>query len=244
MAQHLKLKGYSVKASTTSENRLHVLEEIGVEPFILDIESIPGSVQTFLHSDLVIVNIPSRNVHAFKVLVDEIEKSPIKYVILVSSTSVYSGNNSVVSETDSGALLQGPLHEIEKMFGNCNGVKTTVVRLGGLIGYNRNPGRFFSRGRIVRNPESRVNLIHRDDCIGIITKIIDNGVWGEEFNCCADSHPTKKEFYTYAARSTGENIPEFAKTNEESFKIISNQKVKEKLNYRFVYPDLMKIPFT
>ncbi len=220
------------------------MKAINVESFILDIEKMPDYVQNFLQSDVLIINIPSKNINAFRILIHEIEKSPIKQMIFVSSTSVYMDNNNIVSESDSVELLQGSLHEIEEIFGSCGKIKTTIVRFGGLIGYSRNPGRFFSHEKIVQNPDSKVNLIHRDDCIGIITKIIENEVWGEVFNCSADTHPTKREFYAQAAQSIGEKTPEFANSSEVSFKIMSNQKVKKMLKYKFLYPDLMKITFT
>jgi hypothetical protein len=110
-----------------------------------------------------------------------------------------------------------------------------------LIGYGRHPGRFFRKGRLIQNPDSHVNLIHRDDCIEIISRIIKKEVWGEVFNCCADTHPTKREFYTQAAKSIGLTAPDFEYSGTNSFKIISNEKVKRILNYEFLHPDLTKI---
>ena len=86
-----------------------------------------------------------------------------------------------------------------------------------------------------------MNLIHRDDCIGIISQIVEQEVWGEVFNCCADTHPTKREFYTQAAKSIGYPLPKFEDSGSVSFKIISNQKVKHHLNYKFLHDDLMNI---
>lgn len=177
-------------------------------------------------------------------MVKEIEKSPITEVVFVSSTSVYRDNNGTISESNSVDLTQGPLRTIEEMFRNGGEFKTTIIRFGGLVGYNRHPGKFFSNGKIVKNPDANINLIHRDDCIGIITKVIENEVWGEIFNCCADTHPTKREFYTQTAHSIGENNPIFESSHETKFKIISNTKTKKLLNYKFLHPDLMKIKFT
>jgi nucleoside-diphosphate-sugar epimerase len=112
-----------------------------------------------------------------------------------------------------------------------------------LIGYTRHPGNFFKKGKVVADPDARVNLIHRDDCIQIISQIIEQEAWGEIFNCCADTHPTKREFYTQAAESIGKPAPEFSNSDNKSFKIISNQKVKSFLDYQFLHPDVMKIQF-
>ncbi|MES0490827.1 MAG: hypothetical protein ABUK01_12600 [Leptospirales bacterium] len=235
--------GHIVKASTTSTNRLPKLTSIKAEPFLLDIEKLPENIQTFLHADILIVNIPSKNPEAFRGLLKEIEKSEIESVLFVSSTSVYENKNKTISESDGEESTTSPLFTIENVFRNCDKIKTTIVRFGGLIGYNRNPGMFFSKGKLIRNPDSNVNLIHRDDCIKILAQIVEQEVWDEVFNCCADTHPTKREFYTQAAASTGNSVPEFAVSDTKSFKIISNHKVKQVLNYEFLEPDLMKIKF-
>ena len=235
--------GNHVKASTTSESRLPELSSIKVEPFIVDIERLSRNLQTFLQANILIINIPSKNIDGFIGLLKEIEKSEVEKLLFVSSTSVYENKNKTISESDGEESTLSPLLKIENLFRNNSKIKPTIVRFGGLIGYGRNPGMFFSKGKIVHNPDSNVNLIHRDDCIGIISQIVEQEVWGEVFNCCADTHPTKREFYTQAAKSIGFPVPKFEESSSVSFKIISNQKVKQHLNYKFLHDDLMKITF-
>ncbi len=235
--------GNGVKASTTSENRLLELASINVEPFIVNIENLPSNIQTFFQANVLIINIPSKNIDGFSSLIREIEESEIDKVLFVSSTSVYENSNQTVSESDGEESMLSPLLIVENLFRGSDKFKTTIVRFGGLIGYSRNPGMFFSNGRKVQNPDSNVNLIHRDDCVEIIKKIVEQDVWGEVFNCCADTHPTKREFYAQVAKSVGVASPEFVDSGDKSFKIISNRKVKQKLNYEFLHADLMKIQF-
>ncbi len=237
------MMGNFVKASTTSESRISALTPVKAEPFVIDIERLSSNIQTFLQANVLIINIPSKNIEGFSNLIKEIEKSKIEKALFVSSTSVYENINKTISESDGEESTLSPLLTIENLFRNSSKFQTTIVRFGGLIGYSRNPGKFFSTGRPVHNPDSQVNLIHRDDCIGIISKIVEQEVWGEVFNCCADTHPTKKEFYTQAVISIGVPPPEFVNSGPNSFKIISNQKVKQTLNYEFLHPDLMKITF-
>jgi nucleoside-diphosphate-sugar epimerase len=233
--------GNHVKASTTSESRLPELSSIKVEPFIVDIERLSSNLQTFLQANILIINIPSKSIDDFIGLLKEIENSEVEKLLFVSSTSVYKNINKTISESDGAESILNPLLAIENLFRNSIKIKTTIVRFGGLIGYNRNPGKFFSKGKIVQNPESNVNLIHREDCIGIISQIVEQEAWGDVYNCCADTHPTKREFYTQAAKSIGFPVPKFEDSGSVSFKIISNQKVKQHLNYKFLHPDLMKI---
>lgn len=235
--------GHPVKASTTSESRLPELSCIKADPFIIDIGKPSSNFQTFFQADILIVNIPSKNTEHFRDLIQEIEKSEVRKVLFVSSISVYENTNKTITESHDKVSKLNPLSAIEAMFRESNKFQTTIVRFGGLIGYSRNPGKFFRNGRTVRDPDSNVNLIHRDDCIKIISQIVEQDIWDEDFNCCADTHPSKREFYTQATKQLGAPAPEFDESGGMSFKIISNQKVKRVLNYSFIHPDLMEIKF-
>ena len=243
LVQKFVLTGHHVKASTTSEDRLQVLSSLKIEPFILAIGQPYNNVHDFLRANILIVNIPSKNIDGFGELIKEIEYSEIENILYVSSTSVYEKKNKTVSESEGEESILNPLLTIENLFRNNNKFETTIVRFGGLIGYSRNPGIFFNNKMLVSNPDSKVNMIHRDDCINIIVQIVAQNMWGEVFNCCADTHPTKREFYTQAARQLGVPVPKFQDSDDPTFKIISNQKVKGMLNYEFTHPDLMAIRF-
>jgi len=95
--------------------------------------------------------------------------------------------------------------------------------------------------RDLADGDAPVNLIHRDDCIEIIYRIIRNNIWGETFNACADLHPTRKEFYTEQFRLIGLTPPAFNESGKTRYKIVSNKKLKEFLKYEFKYPDPSKI---
>ncbi|MBU0476026.1 MAG: SDR family NAD(P)-dependent oxidoreductase [Bacteroidetes bacterium] len=243
LAEYLILQGNYVNISTTSEKRIPELALLNAKPFKININSLSNNIQKFLESDILIINIPSKDIDGFIKLLDEIEISQIEKVIFISSTSVYEDCNKTIIESDGMEMQTHPLIVIENIFRNSNKFKTTILRFGGLIGYTRHPGRFFANGSTIANPNSFVNLIHRDDCIGIINQIILQEVWDETFNCCADTHPTKREFYTQVIKSIGFPEPKFVDSSSNSFKIISNSKVKERLNYVFLHPDLMKIDF-
>lgn len=243
LAQHFINTGYEVKASTTSDVRLASLASIGAESFIVNIGKLTQHVDNFLQSDVLIINIPSKDVSSFHNLVDRIKASDIQKIIFVSSTSVYENKKKVMTESDTEYFANSPLLEIEDLLKQINGASTTIVRFGGLIGYSRHPGNFFRSKGIVQNPDTPVNLIHRDDCIGIISEIVEQQVWGEVFNCCADTHPSKREFYTRAMNLIGAPLPAFGTPNPSAGKIISNHKVKQRLNYEFKHPDLMALEF-
>ncbi|MGD8419492.1 MAG: SDR family NAD(P)-dependent oxidoreductase, partial [Gammaproteobacteria bacterium] len=180
---------------------------------------------------------------AFRRLVGKIEDSGIESVLFVSSTSVYPADSGRVSEADGAETPDHPLVLIENLFRQSREFRTTVVRFAGLIGAGRHPGRFFRGNKTLHDPDACVNLIHRDDCIEIIDRIVTGNFWGETFNACADTHPRKRDFYTQAARLAGAPAPAFGDKGERSFKLVDNGKLKRVLGYRFRHPDLMAIRF-
>jgi len=234
-------QGYRVNISTRSAAKLSQLAVNKVTAYQIDIEDLGDNIEDFLNVETVIINITSKNLRAFNDLLNAIEKSPVVNLLLISSTSVYPAGSGVSQESDSLELQSHPLLQIEKLFCDSRHFHTTVLRFAGLIGPKRHPGRFFSSGNKLRDPLGRVNLIHLDDCLNIIKQIVDKKAWGEIFNGCADSHPTKLAYYTQCASALGYPAPEFLKNGAENNKVVCNRKLKEQLGYQFIYPDLEQI---
>jgi nucleoside-diphosphate-sugar epimerase len=111
--------------------------------------------------------------------------------------------------------------------------KTTVVRFGGLIGDDRHPINFLAGRKNIENPEAPINLIHQEDCIGIIEAIVKQECWNETFNAVAPFHPSRKEYYTQKAMELGLLLPEFVNSKIAFGKIILSDKVKKVLDYHF-----------
>lgn len=234
---------FQVKGSVRSEEKTEALKQISVIPYVLDLDKQEQDWAPFLHSDILVIAIPSKNIEGFSSLIALIEQSSIKHLVFVSSTSVYADNNGVVTE-DQSALNASVLYQIESLFTQSTTFSTTIIRFSGLVGYSRNPGRFFAKsGRSVSNPDAPVNMIHQDDCVELIKQIIKQEKWNNLFNACADTHPTKREFYTQTTQRIGIAPPCFIESDEQTFKIISNQKIKDTLGYDFIYPDVMKITY-
>lgn len=239
LAEHFQHNGYEIKIATRSQARAEKISDTGFKPFLVDIESIDSKANEFLDSEILIVNITSKNEIAFENLICLIEQSAIKKVIFISSTSVYKNIDSMMAESEIENLSDSPLLAIEKRFQASTQFSTTIIRFAGLVGEKRHPGRFFRSGRAVQNPDSPINLIHRDDCIGIIERVIELDYWGEVFNGCSDTHPSKREFYTYAAQSIENEIPTFGENTPNTGKKVDNTKIKSLLGYSLQYPDLM-----
>jgi nucleoside-diphosphate-sugar epimerase len=231
-------EGYSVKGSTTREEKLALLEAHQIVPFIVDIASFE-EFDHFLEADILIISITSKDVDAFENLIHQIQDSSIQKVIFISSTSVYPRINKVMTEEDT--VLNTPLTAIENLFRENSFFETTILRFAGLFGDQRHPSNWFRNGRKIPQPKGFVNMIHKEDCIEIIHEIIDQNCWNETFNACSNHHPTRRDFYTVARLSANLELPEFEENQEYEWKIISSKKVQSVLDYTFIHDHLLEI---
>ena len=251
LATHLIEQGYGIKGATTRLEKMEVLREKGVAPFLIRLAPAinPDYSPSFFDSDILVINIPPGRSHSdvahyhlaqIRSVVLALQHTTISKVLFVSSTSVYPDLNRAVLEADAGGAVRESgeaLLEAEKMLCRNPRFITTIVRFGGLFGDDRNPGRFLSGKTLDHNGEAPVNLIHRDDCVSILSTFIVQEHWGAVYNACADAHPSKKEFYTIAAQKSGLPLPNFAGKEKGPYKIINSDKLKQELNYTFKYPD-------
>lgn len=237
LAFSLMKKGFKVNGSTTSVNKLKTLENEGITPYLIDLDNLENNSSNFLNVEVLIIAVTTKNIDNFKKLIQKIEKSQVEKVLFVSSTSVYNNSNQTVTEET--PIKDCPLGNIEQLFKENTSFKTTILRFGGLFGYNRIPANFIPSNREIKNPEGFINFINRDDCISIIEQIILKNVWGEILNACADSHPKRRDFYTLENHKLGRKTPLFDENSINEYKIISSKKLKRLLNYSFSYSDLM-----
>jgi nucleoside-diphosphate-sugar epimerase len=253
LAKKLIEIGFEVKGSTTSENKLAVLKSNKIGPYLLELSEtkISESITDFLHdSDILIIDIPpglrkiteatseKTFVNKIKNLIPFIEKSTIKKVLFISSTSVYADTApfSTVTEesvlhpdTESGKQLM----EVENLLRNNSNFQTTIIRFGGLIGEDRNILKMLTGKTNVANPDAPINLIHQQDCIGILCEILKQNCWNETFNAVAPNHPSRKKYYTEKAKQLHLVAPLFNENETNIGKIVSSEKLENVLGYTF-----------
>jgi nucleoside-diphosphate-sugar epimerase len=251
LAQTLVKQGYSVKGSTTREEKLETLHDAGLEPWLvrLDPELNGDDIVAFLQSDTLIINIPplrrddivEYHIEQFSSLIDALGQSPVRSVLLVSSTSVYPALNREVTEEDAvdpESLAGQALLLVEEMLMQESGFQTTVLRFGGLIGYDRNPEKYLAGMTEIAHPDQPMNLIHRDDCVKIISEIIRLKQWGEVFNACSPVHPLRREYYGRASEIAGlQPIALSSSIDTAPFKVVNSDKLINALHYQFLYAD-------
>lgn len=251
LALHLKAAGYDVKGARTSPEGVKELEALGLEAYnIILSEDVLTGPDAFWDADILIINIPPRkergkdaHVSEIALLRSFIETTTISKVIFVSSTSVYKDINGLVTEeneempdTPNGQALR----EAENILLESLVFDTTVLRFGGLIGYDRLP----DQRRILEGRKANaqpMNVIHRDDCIGVINKVIEKDVWGEVFNACASGHPQRSHYYKAAAQRLGIQLPRRLPAEDEPYKIVGSSKLRNLLAYTFRYDDPLAV---
>lgn len=256
LALKLIEKGHTIKGSTTTEQKLSSLEEYGIQPYQLNFNpDLEGDDEGFWDSEVLILNIPPgrrrKNVKEFhsqqiENIVERVKDSSIEFLLFISSTSVFPKRGGVMREEDAipGKATRNSgeaLLKAEQMVMNENTFATTVVRLGGLYGYDRHPANYLTGKEDIPHGNAPVNLIHQDDCVNILTTIIEQNVREEIFNAVSDGHPPKNQFYKTIAKQAGLEPPSFLPDDEKDYKVISNRKLKKALDYQFMYPNPMNI---
>lgn len=254
LGRALARDGYAVKGSTTTPDKLSVIDDAGIEPYLLRLspepESDPGD---FFQSDLLFVNVPPprgrEDAAAFHQRQMEMiaVATSAEWVIVASSTGVYPNAERVVTEDDlppgGPPTYEGPRRSSGEILETVEGLwadhdaDTTLLRFGGLYGPERHPGRFLAGRTGVARPDAPVNLIHLRDCVGLVQKVLDAGARNEVFNAVADKNPSRRKTYIRAARSLGLEPPSFDEDDDRGGKAVSNEKARTHLGYTFTYPD-------
>ncbi|WP_378180954.1 hypothetical protein [Aquimarina sp. SS2-1] len=249
LSKALLKEEYCVKGSTTSESKLDHLFNEGISPYIIKVseEGPVGAIDSFLEeSEILIINIPpglrknpeSNFVGKIENLIPFIERSAIQKVLFVSSTSVFEDledfpiiTSENVPNASSNAGKQ--LIEIEQLLLSNQKFETTILRFAGLFDTRRHPATMLSKRKSIKNPLAPVNLIHREDCIGVIKKIVKTDSWNITFNASYPDHPKKSTYYTRICNQMNLPKPDYDFETRSKGKVIDSDKVETKLGYTF-----------
>jgi len=255
LAEHLIKQKHIIKGSTTSPDKIERLRQKGIAPFLIKFSPQPEFIErerSFFKADVLVLNIPPGRGHdnvidyhtrQIKAIIEMVKDSTINFVIFISSTSVYPSYPGTVTEKDAvpgsaGRDSGNALLKAEQMLIDATSFETTVLRFGGLYGSDRHPAKYMAGKQNLPKANAPVNLIHRDDCIAIITQIIEEHITGEVFNAVSDGHPTRQDYYTKAAKTLGLEPPIFDQDQtDKNYKIVDSTKLKKRLPYTFMYPD-------
>lgn len=251
LAQALLERGHTVCGTTTTPDKLPALQAAGIDAHLLRLlpRPEPDSPRQWIDAEVLIVAIPPKASQfgagfypqQIAHLAEAVSASAIKRVIHISSTSVYPELNRVMVEDDVITVAQSAapaLLQAERIWRRVSSYQphATILRCGGLMGYDRLPGRYVA-GKTVDSGASPVNYIHRDDAIGLIAAVLENRLLGT-YNLVALQHPTREAVYRISCARHGFALPTFVEPDAPvPFKIIDSQRVIKSSSYDFVYPD-------
>lgn len=213
LAKALIEQGYQVKGSSTTIEKLEILSNYQIQPFLVNIQK--GEEQydpSFFKSELLFVCIPPKRNAAeqadffYKIerIINAAKNNHIKQLIFISSSAVYGDTNSELTELDTPhpeTASGKAMLKVESLLKNQTDFTSTIIRFAGLVGPKRHPGRFFAGKENIPNGRAPINLIHLDDCIGLSLAILKNEAFGYTFNACAPHHPSKQDFYNLATKN-------------------------------------------
>jgi len=180
--------------------------------------------------------------------------SPVKKFVYTSSTSVYGQNDgSLVAEnspTEPTEETSQILVETEKLLlaaADERRFPAMILRVAGIYGPDR--GHWFKQflrgaARIEGDGARWLNMIHRDDLIGVIIAALECGTPGEIFNAADNAPVTQLKFFEWLAAALKQPLPPKVSADEESWRMrgatnkrVSNAKLRTELRYEFRFPD-------
>ncbi|KMV34258.1 MULTISPECIES: SDR family oxidoreductase [Franconibacter] len=257
LALSLSAKGWEVTGSKTTQDGVEAARMCGIEsyPLLLQPELVCDSddLDALLNVDALVLTLPARRtggngdfyMQAVQEIVDSALAHNVKRIIFTSSTSVYGNGEGVMKETsprnpvtESGRVLK----ELEDWLHNLPGTSVDILRLAGLVGPGRHPGRFFA-GKHAPDGQHGVNLVHLEDVIGAIQLLLQAPKGGHIYNICAPQHPARAIFYPHMARLLGLEPPRFSEAagNGEGKRVDGNRICNE-LGFEYLYPDPLVMP--
>lgn len=140
-------------------------------------------------------------------------------VIFLSSTSFYRKKKMIVDA-----------EELVKI----KDERSVILRLGGLMGYDRIAGKY-SVGKTMEDGPTK--YVHRDDVVGIIESIIEQNVRQKIFNVLAPIQSTRKEIFTQNAKQFGFAETHFTEMTSPT-QVLSSDILCETLGYTFKKKDV------
>ncbi|TWX55288.1 NAD(P)H-binding protein [Colwellia hornerae] len=251
LAKQLLREQYRVTVTVQSEEKKQRLaeEQIDTELLILPVEDPKSTVLTAFCHDMLIISITpqirqGRSDYPEKVaqLIEMAELGRVKKIVLLSSTAVYNGLSGLVDEQsvlDINADKVATLTRAEKAAQAFSG-ETVILRLAGLVGPERHPGRFLQGRKLLSDPQAFINLIHQDDAVGVLMEIIKDEKIRGIYNAVSATETSKQHYYNAAAGALNLPLPEFSLATSMRFgKRISDAKLRNSFTYQFTHDDLI-----
>jgi nucleoside-diphosphate-sugar epimerase len=186
-------------------------------------------------------------------LLEFMQARPPRRFVYTSSTGVYAQTDGLPVKEDHPAEANTETNQVlidtEKLLIEAHArshFPAVILRVAGIYG----PGRCHYLRKFVNNEirieghgERHMNMIHRDDVVGVILAALRNGRPGQTYNAVDDEPVTELHFFRWLSETLGKWMPP-RETGEQktpgqrgwSNKRVLNRKLKMELGYECIYP--------
>lgn len=107
--------------------------------------------------------------------------------------------------------------------------KATILRLGALIGGDRHPVRYIVQRPVVTEANNPVNMVHRDDIIRLMSRMLEQPLPNEVFNVVAPIHSSRRDFYTAEAQHLSLTpLPEFTDNPAADMRRVDGSRIAQR----------------
>lgn len=258
LALALNGHGYRVVGSKTTIDGVEAARLSGIECYPLRLTPEPEcdaeALNALLQVDALVITLPASRtaqggdnyVLAIQALVNSARVFHVPRIIFTSSTSVYGETTGTVRENSPlqpVSVAGKVLMSIEQWLQHLPDTSVDILRLAGLVGIDRHPGRFLAGKTGLSGGGLGVNLVHQEDVLSAIQLLLKLPSGGHLYNLCAPEHPAKQDYYSSQARKLNLTPPQFAAEHDESAgRLVDGQRICRELGFEYQYPDPMTMP--
>ena len=252
--------GHQVTAVTRSENRVNTMRQAGFATCVADVTK-PETLNQFDQPfDVVLFSVGfdrSRYDDIRSVYVDGF-KNVLKrlhgdtgHLIYISSTGVYGNcDGQWVNEMTTPSPVRpggkACLEAEELIARSILADRSTILRLAGIYGPGRVPrlASVLNQDWPALSQQGHINLIHVQDAAQIIARVADRKIQSETLLVSDGFPPKRKTFFDLVAELVGKGPINWDSTIRDEVsdraaadKRVSNQRLLDKLSYKFQFPD-------
>ncbi|MFD1007158.1 NAD(P)-binding domain-containing protein [Oceanisphaera ostreae] len=215
LALALLSQGYMVSGSTTSADKAERLANAGINTMVWNInEPLPAVWPAALAANTVVLCVPPGKVENYATALGEVARlaarGGVQRLLFTSATSVYGGLGLKTEDDANPDSERGErMLAAEQAVQSCGVPEVLCLRLSGLVGGNREPGRFLA-GRSFEGGDEPINLVAQQDLLRFIPAILAKPCWPSTLNVSAPHHPSRRDFYCQAALLRNLPPPEFS----------------------------------
>lgn len=240
LALTLQQLGYRVAGTTTTPDKAQRLNELGLPTLVWDLNTpLPADWPSQLAADTLIICVPPGKLENYARRLGDVARlaarGGVARLIFTSATSIYSGlgiqrEADAKPDSERGERMQATEEAM-----HASGIAEVIcLRLSGLVGGSREPGRFLA-GRSFEGGEEPINLVAQEDLLRFIPALLAHHDWPSALNVSAPHHPSRREFYRQAAKLRHLSPPEFS--GGGSGKIIDGSAISEYLGINYLVTD-------